>query len=111
MRTYVRDKVKREFVYVCSPLKGKVQENIQNAIIYSRKVYNSGHIPITPHAYLTLFLDGNIPAEREAGMEMGMELLKVCSRIWVFGKYISDGMKREIEYARKHGIKIDYFLD
>ena len=44
-------------------------------------------------------------------MEMGLQLLEVCNELWVFGPIITDGMKAEIEYARKHGMKTRYFSE
>ena len=33
-------------------------------------------------------------------MDMGLELLKLCDEVWVFGDKISEGMKKEIEFAK-----------
>ncbi len=39
---------------------------------------------------------------------MGAELLKECSELWVFGQP-SEGMKEEIELAKRIGIPVRYF--
>ncbi len=39
-------------------------------------------------------------------MDMGLELLKLCDEVWVFGDKISEGMKKEIEFAKKLNIEI-----
>ena len=95
-------------IYICSPLKGDIQKNIDNALEYCRRVTFEGNVPIAPHAYFTSFLDDTVPHERKVGMEMGMELLKHADEVQVFGDRISEGMKNEIAYAEENGIPITY---
>ena len=45
------------------------------------------------------------------GMDMGLQLLDICSELWVFGTRISEGMKAEIEKAKIKGISIRYFSE
>ena len=99
-------KNQQKLVYVCSPLRGDIDINIQNAISYSRKVYQAGCIPITPHAYFTLFLNDNKDEERKAGMGMGLQLLSICHELWVFGNKVSYGMAQEIEIAEQLNIPV-----
>lgn len=40
-------------------------------------------------------------------MKMGLDLLKLCSEIWVYGQP-SDGMKTEILIAESLGIPVIY---
>jgi hypothetical protein len=89
--------LKRKLIYICSPLAGDIDNNIKKAIGYCKKAINEGKIPIAPHVYLTRILDDTIPGERETGMTYGMELLKLCDELWVFGSP-STGMKKEIEW-------------
>ena len=95
-------------IYICSPLKGDIQQNLENALEYCRRVTFEGNVPIAPHAYFTSFLDDRIPQERKVGMEMGMEVLKHADELHVFGNVISEGMKNEITYAEENGIPITY---
>ena len=44
-------------IFICSPLRGNIEENIRKAKGYSREVVLAGHIPITPHIYFTQFLN------------------------------------------------------
>lgn len=44
-------------------------------------------------------------------MDMGLQLLDICSELWVFGTRISEGMKAEIEKAKTKGIAIRYFSE
>lgn len=96
-------------IYICSPLRGDMEKNIQKAIHYCREAIrtNPEAVPIAPHIYCTQFLDDNVPSERAAGLDMGISLLDACSEIWVYGiDNPSEGMKAEIQYAKCHGIKI-----
>ncbi|MTI71063.1 MAG: DUF4406 domain-containing protein [Firmicutes bacterium] len=99
----------KPFIYVCSPLRGDIKRNIDRAKGYSRFVYSEGGIPMTPHLYFTQFLDDEIPEERKAGLEMGLELLSKCSDLWAFGERISEGMATEIEIAEALGLNVKRF--
>ena len=92
-------------IYVCSPLRGDIEENIRKAKEYSRKIALDGNLPVTPHLYLTTFLDDRMEEEREIGMAIALEWLKRCDEVYVFGEP-SEGMKREIRLAGTLGIKI-----
>jgi len=83
-------------IFICSPLRGDIKNNIEKAKEYSREVALQGDIPITPHIYFPQFLDDNNPKERELGMKMGQELLKICDDIKIFG-VPTEGMKEEIK--------------
>ena len=64
-------------------------------------------VPIAPHIYCTQFLDDRNPVERAEGLEMGLALLRLCSEVWVYGAdNLSEGMRGEIEYAKKNGIPV-----
>ncbi len=96
-------------VYVCSPCKGNIKNNRKKARLYSKYVASRGFIPFTPHLYFTEFaefLDDNKPEEREIVLRLAIEWLFQCDELWSFGETISEGMKNEIEIAKKLGIKI-----
>ncbi len=99
----------RKTVYICSPLRGACEANIIRANLYSRYAYEQGCLPIAPHAIFTQFLDDHEPSERKAGMQMGLQLLEKCDELWAFGLRITEGMKQEIEAAKKLGIKTRLF--
>lgn len=61
-------------VYICSPCRGDYENNIQRAKEYSRAAVQKGVIPVTPHIYLTQFMDDNVPEERELALKIGSEL-------------------------------------
>jgi hypothetical protein len=93
-------------IYVCSPCKGDVKTNIENARLYSKYVASQGFIPFTPHIYFTEFLNDNIPEERQVGLKLALEWLFQCHELWCFGEAVSEGMKNEIEIAKKIGMKV-----
>ncbi len=94
-------------VYICSPCRGDYENNIQRAKEYSRAAVEKGVIPVTPHIYLTQFMDDKVPEERELALKIGSELVLGCSELWAFGiDHPSAGMAAEIELAKAHGIPI-----
>ena len=98
-----------EFVYIVSPLRGKVKENIRRANDYCRFAAQQGVVPLAPHVMFTGFLDDTIPEERQMGMTLGIEIIKTCSAVWVFGSTISEGMRAEIMLAQELNIPIIYY--
>ena len=92
-------------IYICSPLRGDYPTNISNAKKYCREVILQGDMPICPHIYFTQFLNDSIPREREIGLKCGLELVKLCDMIYVYGEP-SEGMKAEITLAKQMGIEV-----
>lgn len=98
-----------KLVYICSPLRGDIEENIKKARSYCRRIsmLMPDVIPIAPHIYCTQFLDDKHPVERRHGMDMGLHLLTLCDQVWVFGlENPSEGMQAEIELAVRRGITV-----
>jgi hypothetical protein len=93
--------------YICSPYRDNPEENRQKALQYCRKAFEEGYLPIAPHVYFPQFLDES--TEREQGLEMALQLLLECQELWVFGPEVTEGMRREIEYAKKLEIPIRCF--
>ena len=100
-----------KLVYICSPYRGDVKRNTVKAQGYCRFAYTQDATPIAVHLHNTQFLDEDILEERQAGMLLGLFMLKRCDEIWVFGDRFSRGMKLEIEAAEHLGIPIKYFSD
>lgn len=101
--------MRKKLVYICSPCRGDMEKNITRAQGYCREVADlwPDVIPIAPHVYCTQFYDESVPEERAAGMEIGLALLNICDEIWVYGMANpSEGMAREIDFAKEHGIPI-----
>ena len=97
----------KKLVYICSPLRGDYEKNIDNAATYSRMAFRKGYIPITPHIYFTSFMDDTNSKDRSMAMSAGLQLLLMCSEVWVFGlDNPSEGMRAEIALAIRHNIPI-----
>ncbi|GHU53195.1 hypothetical protein FACS1894132_04690 [Clostridia bacterium] len=102
-------------VYICSPYREytdeqgrhlEVDDNVENAINYSKLAVKNGCMPVCPHIYFTQFLDDNDNSQRNCGRTVGIEWLENCHELWVFGDYISEGMTKEIEFANEWDIPI-----
>lgn len=102
----MKGEIKLKFVYICSPLRGNIEENIKKANEYCRQEVLKGNCPLAPHCIFTQYLNDNILEERELGIKMGLNLLIRCDEILVCGNKITEGMAYEIEKALKLGIRI-----
>ncbi|OLN26573.1 DUF4406 domain-containing protein [Desulfosporosinus metallidurans] len=100
-----------KLVYICSPLRGVVEENIKKANRYCEYAAGCDTVPLAPHAIFTAYLQDNIPKQREKGLEMGLALLRRCDEMWCCGDEITQGMQGEIDLATKLNIPIVYVLD
>lgn len=89
-------------VFVCSPLRGSIEENIKKAKEYCKFVAQKGKAPFAPHVFCSQFLDDNNESERNIGIEIGLSYLEKCDELWIFcprGQE-TEGMKYEIEFAK-----------
>ena len=71
-------------VYICAPLGGDIQGNLEKAKRYTEYALKCGTAPVVPHFY-ALCLNDDIPSEREIGL--------------------SAGMRREIDFCKNLNIK------
>lgn len=98
-------------VYICSPYasQGDRKQNVANAIQYCRMAILRGFLPIAPHVFYTQALNDDVEEERAAGLALGMELLKDCDEIWVFGS-VKGGMVAEVQKAQELGLNVVFML-
>ena len=97
-------------VYVCSPYRGNVEENVINARKYSRFTFDNKNIQLTPHLLYPQFLNDDDIFERNIAIhKINYVLIGLCKEMWVFGDAITDGMQREILIAKKRKMRIRYF--
>lgn len=97
-------------VYVCSPYRGNVEENVINARKYSRFTFDNKNIPLTPHLLYPQFLNDDDIFERNIAIhKINYVLIGLCKEMWIFGDAITDGMQREILIAKKRKMRIRYF--
>ncbi len=93
-----------ERAYICSRYAGDVEHNLRVALALCRMAIEAGLAPFAPHLLFTQFLDDTDPAQREVGISLGLRFMEVCDVVWVYlGEGVSDGMRREIEHARRLG--------
>lgn len=105
-----RSKTERKpLVFVSSPFAGDIEKNTENARKFCKYAVAMGAIPFAPHLLYPQILDDSIKAERILGISFGLEILKRCDEIWVFGNRISRGMEIEIKAAKSLRIQIRYF--
>lgn len=100
-----------KLVYICSPLRGDMEANIQRAMRYNAYAAGCGVIPLAPHVAWNGVFDDTVPEKREEALRLGLELLKRCDEVWVMGNEISEGMQGEIEEAERLHIARVYVLD
>lgn len=86
-------------VYICAPLCGDIERNIENVKRYTRYALLCGTAPVVPH-YYALSLDDNNETEREIGMTAGLAMLWFCDEMWIFSDEITKGMESELRFCR-----------
>lgn len=101
----------KKIVYVCSPLRGDIQNNLLEAAGYCKEVVQAGFIPYCPHLFYSSFLDDTVAADREAGVAMGLAFIRErmtpdTDELWVYGPKVSEGMIGEIYEARATGMRV-----
>ena len=87
-------------VYICSPLGGDVENNLQRVKRYTEYALKCGTAPVVPHFY-ALCLDDGASEERELGRQAGLALLRRCDEMWIFGDAVSDGMRDEMQLCKR----------
>ena len=99
----------RPMVYICSPYSGDIYDNVLKARKYSRFAVESHCIPVTPHLFFPQFMNDDIPEERDAAFKMNNIMLSKCDELWVFGSRYTEGMQREMKWAKRKKIHIRFF--
>lgn len=101
-----RDNLK--LVYICAPLRGNVEQNIEFARQRAREVFQAGDIPVCPHLMFPPIANPGNPDEDQAAREMGLRLVALCQQVNVYGTCTA-GMRDEIELAERLEILVKYF--
>lgn len=97
-----------QLVYICAPLRGNVEQNIEFARQRAREVFEAGEIPVCPHLMFPPIADPGNETEDQAAREMGLRLVALCQRVNAYGACTA-GMREEIELAERFGIPVRYF--
>ena len=101
----------RPIVYICSPLAGDVEANMERARGFCRFAVAQGAIPIAPHLLFTQFMGEETKEVRALALHMGLVLVSKCRELWYFGDIISEGMRGEIRKARARGMPVRRFTE
>ena len=91
-----------KLVVIISPYSGDVEDNKAYARACLFDAITRGELPFASHLLYTQTLDDNDPEHRKLGMALGHEMIRRADLGLAYldrGK--SDGMKADIEFARK----------
>ena len=95
-----------KLVYICAPLRGNVEKNIEFARQKAQEVFQTGDIPVCPHLMFPPIADPDNAEQDQAAREMGLRLVASCHRLNVYGPNLTDGMLAEIQQATLLGIEV-----
>ena len=93
-------------VYICAPLRGNVEKNVEFARQKAQEVFQAGNIPICPHLMFPPIADPENPIQDQAAREMGLRLVETCQQVNVYGLEWTEGMWAEIHRAMDLGIPV-----
>lgn len=101
-----------QYVYICAPFRGDLTEQIKNMRDTEKHcrdlLLEEGEIPVAPQLYFPRFLNEENERERQIGLMIGLQLLEFCSKIYVYGDKITEGMSEEIKQAKLLKMPITY---
>ncbi|MBS6955397.1 MAG: DUF4406 domain-containing protein [Enterocloster asparagiformis] len=100
-----------KLVYIASPYAGDVEANVAFAKAACHYAMEQGATPIAVHLLYPQILDDSIPAERKAGIRMGLRVLEACDELWLCGDRISHGMRAELAAAEQLDIPVRRITD
>ena len=102
----VQDQDGPKLVYICAPLRGEVEKNIEFARQKAQEVFQAGDIPVCPHLMFPPVADPENPQQDQAAQEMGLRLVESCQQVNVYGPEWTEGMWAEIRHAMDLGIQV-----
>lgn len=88
-----------KLVYICAPLRGDVEKNIEFALQKAREVFQAGDIPVCPHLMFPPIADPEDPVQDQAARDMSLRLVESCQEVHVYGPEWTEGMWAEINHA------------
>ena len=102
----VQDQDGPKLVYICAPLRGDVEKNIEFARQKAQEVFQAGDIPVCPHLMFPPIADPENPQQDQAARDMGLRLVESCQQVNVYGPEWTEGMWAEIRHAMDLGIEV-----
>ncbi len=95
-----------KLVYICAPLRGEVEKNIEFARQKAQEVFQAGDIPVCPHLMFPPIADPENPVQDQTAREMGLRLVESCQQVNVYGPEWTEGMWAEIRHAMDLGVQV-----
>lgn len=95
-----------KLVYICAPLRGDVEQNIEFARQKAQEVFQDGDIPVCPHLMFPPIADPDHPVQDQQAREAGLRLVESCQQVNVYGPVWTDWMWAEINHANDLGIPV-----
>lgn len=99
-----------KIIYIAHPISGDIEGNLEKIITIIRElnIYSPRIVPFAPYWVDCHALDDTSMQERERGIKNDHTFFVkgVIDEVWLFGDRISEGMKHEIDLARKLGIPV-----
>ena len=95
-----------KLVYICAPLRGDVEKNIEFARQKTQEVFQAGDIPVCPHLMFPPIADPEDPVQDQAARDMSLRLVESCQEVHVYGPEWTAGMWAEIRRAMELGIQV-----
>ena len=102
----VQDQDGPKLVYICAPLRGDVEKNIEFARQKAQEVFQAGDIPVCPHLMFPPVADPENPQQDQAARERCKRLVESCQQVNVYGPEWTEGMWAEIRHAMDLGIEV-----
>lgn len=95
-----------KLVYICSSYAGDVGRNVEFAKAACRFAMEQNCTPVAVHLLYPQLLDDADPAQRQAGIRMGLRVLESADELWLCGSRISEGMRAELAAGKQLGIPV-----
>lgn len=96
-------------IYVCHSLHhGDRASNLRAISSISRRIAESGDVPIAPQLFLPAILDpeGTGTTDEDLAMRLCLDLVTACDLLLVCGDVVSENMRAEIRRAHVLGIEV-----
>jgi hypothetical protein len=99
-----------KIVYIAHPLSGDIKGNLKkvSGIIREINLRWNNVVPFAHYFVDCYALNDNILTERERGIKNDVALLEAgfINEMWLYGDKVSNGMKHEIELAKRLNIPV-----
>lgn len=105
-RETVRESDGPKLVYICTPLRGDAEKNVEFARQEAQEVFQEGCIPVCPNLIFPPIADLENPDHDQAVWEMSLRLVESCQEVRVLGPEWTEEMWAVIRHAMNLGIDV-----